>query len=527
MDDWSNLDNAPAALDELSRLSYDPAEVHDTRRYRPSYTAVWNSLQWHTFGAPDNMTGPNFWAVVRLALAAGGLVLLTAVSVAIAARRRPAPAALAVWAAVPAVLLLTTPQLTIDLARQGPVEPLMLGGMALGGMLTLFGLRRYLAANKQRRRTVVAVVAMLAGYVLWLFGVYQKEASICALILLVPLYFVLDRRWRSQGVIDGPLHQHWSFRIVAVALVVPLLHMLYEISAVTKGGETVYGADVPSGLSGWVSRLWDSASMQWNATSPLDLTLWIALAAATPWLVLAWILQHRKIPLFALGLIVTALAVYLFQGLANVAVSRYFIPVVALVAVAAVVLLVDGPRWLRVIALAGAVVFVVQGLDTRDFVHDWADYQKTRLAAVTDVAKFNPDRCPVYMGTMHAEDADAFPVLVDLESRPSNVPCTGHFAGYMIEGHEAGPSVTNQEIFKVCAPPGWLPLRSPEALDFYGCRKFRSGYADRQEVADVLRWNRLVPGQRLSERVHSFPDQALCEAPECMALLADLRKTYR
>jgi hypothetical protein len=434
---------------------------------------------------------------------------------------------LAVWASVPAVLLLTTPQLTIDLARQGPVEPLMLGGMALGGMLTLFGLRRYLAANKQRRGAMAAVVAMIAGYVLWLFGVYQKEASICALILLVPLYFVLDRRWRSQGVIDGPLHRHWSFRIVAVALVLPLLHMLYEISAVTKGGETVYGADVPSGLSGWVTRLWDSASTQWNAAAPLDLALWIALAAATPWLVLAWIFQNRKIPLLALGLIVTALAAYLFQGLANVAESRYFIPPVALLATAAVVLLIDGPRWLRVIVLAGAVVFVLQGLDTREFVRGWANYQNVRIATVADVAKLNPDRCPVYMATMHAEDADAFPVLVDLESRPSNGFCRRQFSGYMIEGREGGPSVTNQEILKVCAKPGWERLPSPEALGFYGCRKFRSGHADRQEVADVLRWNRLVPGQRLSERVHSFPDQALCEAPECTALLAELRKTYR
>jgi hypothetical protein len=267
--------------------------------------------------------------------------------------------------------------------------------------------------------------------------------------------------------------------------------------------------------------------MQWSAAAPLDLSLWIAVAAATPWLLLAWILQHRKVPLLALGLIGTALAVYLFQGLANVAVSRYFIPVVALVAVAAVVLLVDGPRWLRVIALAGAIAFVLQGLDTRDYVRGWANYQEMRLAAVADVAKFNPDRCPVYMATMHAEDADAFPVLVDLEPQPANVPCTGVFAGYLIEGREAGPLVTNQEILEVCANPGWQPLRSPEALGFYGCRKFRSGYADGQEVADVLRWNRLVPGQRLSERVHSFPDQALCEAPECMVGLSDLRKTFR
>jgi hypothetical protein len=528
VDDWSNLDNAPHALDELTGLSYDPAEVHDTRRYRPSYTAVWNSLQWHTFGAPGNMTGPNFWAVVRVGLLIGALILLTAFSLRSTVLRRLRSAELATWASAPALLLILTPPLTRDLARQGPVEPLMFGGMVLGGLLIVLGLRRLLAASGKTRGWIgITVATMVVGYVLWLFGVYAKEASIGVLALLVPLYIVLDRNWRAQGIIDRPLHRHWSFRIVAVALVVPLLHMLYEISNVTAGGETVYGADVPSGLGGWVTRLWDSAELQWNAAPMLEVELWTAVAFALPWLLLAWVLAHRRVPWLALGLIATAIAIYLFQGLANVAVTRYFIPVTALVAVAAILLLVDGPFLLRVAALVGVAVFAVQGLDARDVVNDWADYQETRIDSVAGIAKLNPGHCPVYMAFLHAEDADAVPELVGLEPRPVTDRCNRPYRAYMIEGHEAGEPATNEAIYHTCAEPSWVELRGTTAFSFYGCRQLASGDVDGQRAEDILRWDRLIPGQRLSERIHSFPDQALCESPVCAQQLSELRETYR
>lgn len=530
VDDWSNLDNAPRALDELLRFSYDPAEVHDSRRYRPSYTAVWNSLQWHTFGAPGDMTGPNFWAIVRLALLVGGLVGLTAFALRATASRRMGPVAIAAWASAPALLLLVTPPLTWDLARQGPAEPLMLGGMAVGGVLTIFGLRRLLAESapeKTPRKSAVALGAIVFGYALWLLGIYQKEASICVLALLVPLYIVIDRSWRSQGVIDRPLHKHWSFRIVAFALVLPLLHMLYEISNVTTGGETVYGAEVPNGLNGWATRLWDSAELQWNFALSLDLSLWVAVAFAVPWLVLAWVLSHRRVPWLALGLIATAVAVYLFQGLANVVVTRYFIPVAALLAVAAVLLLVDGPRLLRVAALAGVAVFAVQAADGRDLVRKWADYQETRVDAVADIAKLNPGRCPVYMAFLHPEDADAIPELTGIEPRPAGDRCDPRYEAYMVRGREAGDPATNEAIYETCEGAGWIQVQETMAFGIYGCPRLATGDVQGQRVDDVLRWNRLVPGQRLSERIHSLPDDALCESPGCMPQLSDLRETYR
>jgi hypothetical protein len=435
------------------------------------------------------------------------------------------PAVLAAWASVPPLLVLVTPRLAVDLARQGPSEPLMVGGMAVGGVLAVFGLKRLLGGADGKSRAF-GIATIVAGYVLWLFGVYQKEASICALALLIPLYFVLDRNWRAKGIIDRPLHRHWAFRIVAFALLLPLVHMLYEISAVTEGGETVYGASVPSGLSGWVTRLWDSADLQWSSAPELELSLWLAVAFAIPWLLLAWILRHKRIPWLALGVIATAIAVYLFQGLANVVVTRYFIPVAALVGVAAVLLLVDAPRVLRIAVIVGVIVFAVQAGDAKDLVNEWADYQEMRLEGVAAIAKLNPSRCPVYMQFMHAEDADAIPELVRLEPTPAGEGCERPYAAYMVRGGEAGQPVTNEAIAVACRT-SWVPLKGPEAFTFYGCRRLATGEVEGQKVANILRWDRLVPGHRLSERIHSFPDSALCESPECMPQLVQLRETYR
>src|SRR5437867_3381728 len=74
VDDWSALDNAPGALHHLLHLAYDPAKVNDPYRYRPGYTAVWNSLLWHTLGAPKGLTGPNLWNLLKLVLFVGALV---------------------------------------------------------------------------------------------------------------------------------------------------------------------------------------------------------------------------------------------------------------------------------------------------------------------------------------------------------------------------------------------------------------------------------------------------------------------
>jgi hypothetical protein len=226
--------------------------------------------------------------------------------------------------------------------------------------------------------------------------------------------------------------------------------------------------------------------------------------------------------------IVTTVALYLFQGLAGVAVPRYFVPVVPLLAFAIVLLLVDAPRVLRLIALVGVVVFVAQNVDSRDLVRQWADYQDSRLVAVRDIARLDPSHCRVYMASFHAEDADAFPELVARQPRPPNPVCDPRYVGYLVdERQEQLEPVTNEAINHVCAGRGWEPVKITTTIGFYRCRRFARGYIGTEPVGDVLRWDRFIPGQRLSERIHSLPDDALCDSPDCMPLLKELRDTYR
>ena len=524
LDDWSNVDNAQVALDELASFSYDPAEAHDTRRYRPGYTAVWNSLQWRTFGAPGSMTGPNFWAIVRLALLVTALVAAAGVAVRAYAQRLH-PAALAVWAAIPAAMILATPGMALDLARLGPVEPILFAGMAAGLALVLASTRRLLEAGRARP---LWLMAFAGGYCLWLLGVYHKEASICALALFPFLYVFLDRRWRMAKVITRPLYRSRGFQIAAALLVLPLLHMMYEISQATEGGQTVYGTDVPSGLGGWATSLWDSAELQWAFSGQLGTSVWLGVAGALPFLLLAWILVHRRAPWLTLGLIAAGIAVFLFQGLGGVPATRYYIPVAALLATAAVALLANGPRWIQVAAIAMVMLFLANNIDkARDRVQILAQEQEAGIAGVADVARLDPARCPVYMALFHAEDADAYPELVARQDDVARRPCDPRFKGIMIQGRTPNPPVTNEAIYATCAGRGWEKIRTTPVLVISGCRRFEKRPVYNQPPEDVLLWNRLVPGQRFSERIHSLPDRALCKAMECRQPLDRLRESYR
>jgi hypothetical protein len=228
-----------------------------------------------------------------------------------------------------------------------------------------------------------------------------------------------------------------------------------------------------------------------------------------------------------LGLLATAVGTYLFQGLGSSAETRYYIPVFALLAAVAVQLVVDGPRWLQAAAIAGVLVFGVQGLDARDAVRGLANEQQAGIDAVADVARLDPSHCPTYMALMHAEDADAFPELVAREPRPAVTGCKPPFVAYMIQGRTANPPVTNEAIYKTCGGKGWVKLRESAWLNYYGCRQLTSRRIYGQAPDDVLRWNRLVPGQRLSERIHALPDSALCEGWQCRQLLSQVRETFR
>ena len=501
IDDWSAIDNSPGALDALVHLAYDPDAVGDPRRYRPAATAVWNALQWHTFDAPGGMVGPNAWNVLRLVLFAVALVALPVAVLGGSPRGSPGRAWVVLLAALPPAAILATPDFATDLARFGPAEPTLTSGMALGAALLILATGRWLRAARG-----VAVALGSLGLALWLLGVYQKEASVCFLVLVPFLYLFLDRRWRENGTIGRPLRRVQAAWVLGVLLVVPVLHMAMQVVRLAGRGQTVYGAPVPTGAAGIVDRLRESVDVQWGSMAGLLHTpVWRALAVALPFLLLAVALDRRRVPWLALGLAATGWAVLAFQGLGGEAASRYYLPTVALFGMAAMLALAQSPTWIRALTLAAGLGFVVPGsFSAREQVAQWGQIERDGTRAVGLVAEASPARCPVYLGGVGPEVADALPELVALRPRGPARPCDPRFAGLMLTPRTidvARSRVDNDAILEACAGPGWVPVAGTADWVVVGCRRFRPGEVGGRPVSAVLDQGRLVPGRRYSERL--------------------------
>ena len=175
VDDWSAISRSPDQLEALARL-----ENPEVERFRPSWI-VWNYLQWHTFDAPQGLVGPNVWNIVRLLVFVVGITLLTALMLPRAHGFRESIVH-ACLAGVPAFAVLTVPKFARDFAWFGPQEPLLIGGLALGGALLALTVRSLLSEDPIR---ISATVAMgIAGCLFWLLGVYQKEVALGAIPLI-------------------------------------------------------------------------------------------------------------------------------------------------------------------------------------------------------------------------------------------------------------------------------------------------------------------------------------------------------
>lgn len=501
VDDWNAVEKAARGFDALVRLEYLTGSPVGTDagpvRYRPSYPAVWNPLQWETFGGERNLTGANVWNGLRLALL---VIALSAIPLAARPARRagaPGPLATAALCAAPVAVILTTPAVPVMVARFGPTEPLMVGGLAGGGLLLVLALRNWLQDGRAGWRRVWAPAA--GGELVWMLGVYAKEPSVCVLLLLPFLYMELNRRWRERGLIDGPLVRRRPFAVVAALLLAPVLHLAVMVLGIATRGRTTYGQEVPSASeqSVWADRISEAARSQWDSMNQLLGTpLWRALALALPFLLLAGIFARRRILWLPAGLILMGWAVMLFQGLGGGVASRYFLPVIALFALAAALLLAELPVWFRAVALVVAALFVVANLPkAHDSVSNWAYDEKAGHRAVEAVAALNPERCLVYQSAIDLERRLALPTLARRRA-PEDSRCNPRFEAFLVQpvGNESaiGP------IGQACAdPPSWQPLPVEAGfVELRGCRRLSTGRVlvdgiGRVPVETVLAYQRM------------------------------------
>jgi hypothetical protein len=224
---------------------------------------------------------------------------------------------------------------------------------------------------------------------------------------------------------------------------------------------------------------------------------------------------RRRVPWLELGLVATAVAILLLQGVVLTPESRYLIPGVALFFMAGVLLLAQSPPWLGWLAVAAALVAgVAHYTGVRDQLDAWGSWQTEDVDPALDrTADLHPQSCPVYLMNMPYEFGEAIPQTLEIGGRRLAGTCRQGYEGTILgfAGDPGGPLAADDAVVRACARPpvvlyqtaGYAGDRASEdvialPLQVLGCRRFSKRLAG-EPVSDVLRGNRLVPGLGMNE----------------------------
>jgi hypothetical protein len=222
---------------------------------------------------------------------------------------------------------------------------------------------------------------------------------------------------------------------------------------------------------------------------------------ALPPLLLAVWLKTRRAQWLALGLIVLGWTLLAFQGVSEVVVSRYYIPVFACFAIALVILLAELPGTLRWASIAAAAVLAFNGIpDGHQAVQGWVSGEVADQQLVFATAALNPRRCPVYYANFDPERHDSLPIILALR-KPTTTPCLSSQAALVILGGPTLPTAGALPIVAACAAPGWQPREAAGAGTIYSCPHLERGRVALgngtfQSAPQILASDRLVVPKR-------------------------------
>ena len=448
VDDWASLSRSSDQVAALLRL-----ENPEEQRFVPALF-VWNYLQWHTFDAPAGLVGPNAWGILRTLILFAGLSLLTAV---VLPRRRGGWNAVldAALVAIPAFAVVTVPKFARDIARFGPQEPLLIGGMALGGALLILAFRRLLSTPAVSRWTTAAVA--LAGSVFWLLGTYHKETSVAALPLV--LGFALAGREQVRAAwprLERPR------RVAAAALVgvvaLPLLHVAAATALISARGDLIYGAEVGAGrgfLDGFLD-LYDWA----HEPLPDNARLFVVAAFVLTGVAAA---VTRRLDAIALGALLSGVLSLAAAGQAGVLATRYYTPAYALFGLAFAISLARLPTLAQVAGVLCVFFAFTPTPGTRAEVAAWTDEEMAGAAVVRQVRDLEGSGCRIALDAVDPETTVALPVLVALEPASGAAACPTGGAYVLL-----GPGGTDTPLGRACAEPLVTVVESP-LVTLYRC----------------------------------------------------------
>jgi hypothetical membrane protein len=401
IDDWFGITYGRKAFASLVH-ALSPS-VDYAGRFRPAYTAVWDYAQWHLLGHPSMAAAAPFGFLRIVGFFAAIFILAVWVSGESFRTARPV-----LWLAPFAVAL--TPKIAVDVARYGPAEPLMVTGLILGLALIVVGAQR-LARSTSKKQLAFGALLLLAGYAVYLFGVYIKEASVC-LAVFVP-FFV---RWLFEERLAtvAPATRRRAAALLGLVLSAPLIHVAVEVMIGVAAGNRPYPTPP---LSLWTKIFATGLTPLLGQPGVLGTFFWFFAVPAT--LVAAVSRVRRRVPgaWRTVALLVTGWSMSAFELAQGETHSRYY--VAWLVAVAAVGARVLSGTHHRIRLCAAVATVALLPLPAHNAIAAWVRSEQSGTAAVNLSASVLNANCRLFLAGFDVERRVAIPRLLTFaKARP-------------------------------------------------------------------------------------------------------------
>jgi hypothetical protein len=244
----------------------------------------------------------------------------------------------------------------------------------------------------------------------------------------------------------------------------PLVHLSLQVVLIALRGDIVYGAEVDggAGIARGLEVLYDWLHEAVPRTAQ-DLMI------ASVVLVAVAAIVRRRIDVLAVGALASGALAMVFAAQSGVAVSRYYIPLLAMCAVAVSLSLARLPD---VVAAAGvlAVFFAfMPPTETRAEVSRWSDEEQQHTEIVRLVSELEASGCTVVTAALDLETGMALPVLAGLESSEGVRECA---PAYLVLPPFPGSDLP---LLGACEEGALEPIEAGRLLAVHECGRLRDG----------------------------------------------------